>query len=275
MMCPALICTVYNRGVEILTKTLLAFGRQTNRNFRMIIVDDGSTDGAIEEVIKETQVDDLFRITLLRVDTHANRPDCMKTPRGDNSPVYAFNRGIKWALEHTYEQLIFFSSDIVPNADVMERVGDYLPRFKDICLHAKVAEPGNQGYSSDGTFCSSTLIRPLGWFFGTHARNVDLVKLPATNDQWFDEAYLRGFAYEDGDFTGRVAVATGKMVIDDRIYVEHQQHTTDQPSDGHRHNALYTRKRWGHPEPWDTGRVRREDLWHEPALGIREFRVFR
>jgi glycosyltransferase involved in cell wall biosynthesis len=268
-----LICTVYNRGEEILTKTLQAFCDQTVTNFRMLIVDDGSTDGAIEKAIKNTKADELLRLTVLKVDTHADRPHCMKTPRGDNSPVYAFNRGIQWAKENGYENLIFFSSDIIPAPDVIEKTGNYLPRFKDICFHAKVMEPGNQGYAKDGTFCSSTVIRPLGWFFGTHIRNIDRVKLNTTVDEWFDECYLRGFAYEDGDFTGRVAIATGKMVIDDNIFVLHQHHSTDQPSVGHRNNALYARKHWGHPEPWDTGMIKREDLW--VSQGVREFRVFR
>ena len=257
---PLLICTVYNRGEELLTPMVKSLMRQTNKNFRILFVDDGSTDGALESVLKETCAENVLRITTIRVDTQKDRPHCMVSPRGDNNPAYAFNRGIAWALENNYEHIGFFSSDVVFNSTVMRDMEQYLPRLEDLCVHGRAYEQGNHGYSKDGSFCSSSLIRPLGWLFMTHSTVLERAKLQTMNDQWFDESYLGGFAYEDGDFTGRVAIAAGKMVSDDMLLVRHQHHTTDQPGEGHRNNARYARNVWGHPEPWDAGKIRRKDL---------------
>jgi hypothetical protein len=165
----------------------------------------------------------------------------------------AFNRGIKWAIDQGFEWLCLFSSDIIADRDLMHKMWGYLPKFETHCVHARAHEPGNNGYSPDGEFCSSKVIRPLGWFWGTHVDNITRAELKP--GQYYDERFLNGFAYEDGDFTGRVACATGRVIIDDRLTVEHQHHTTDQPGSGHRHNSQLAARRWGHAEPWDTKRV--------------------
>ena len=264
-MKPIFIATVFNRQLDVLEKSLCGWAAQTNKDFVVHYVDDGSTtntlDQAIENIVGGSGILDV-RIT--RTDTKRDRPGTFQLPSGHNNPAYAFNVGIQQSIAWGFDAIFLFSSDIVAEPHLRENLQRYLPQLKGACVHARAWDPTFRHLGtpvrprpvvSQHDFCSASVPRPLGWFWGTHVENIVASRIE--QGQYYAEGFLQGFAYEDGDFTGRVALATGKVVIDDRLEVMHQPHprSYDNNAPGLERctiNAAYARSKWGgEATPWD------------------------
>jgi GT2 family glycosyltransferase len=98
-----IITPVYNR--KKFTKNYLkALQNQTCKDFKVIIVDDGSTDGTAEMIEKEFP-----EVILLK-------------EKGNLWWAEATNIGVKYALEHNAEYIMTLNDDTVPLPDYIEKM---------------------------------------------------------------------------------------------------------------------------------------------------------
>lgn len=98
-----IIIPVYNR--KNFTRICLnAFKRQTYQNFRIVIIDDGSTDGTGEMLRNEF-------------------PDVIVI-KGDGNLFWtkAMNLGVKFALENKAEYILAINNDVIPYNDYLEKM---------------------------------------------------------------------------------------------------------------------------------------------------------
>jgi N-acetylglucosaminyl-diphospho-decaprenol L-rhamnosyltransferase len=105
-----IVIPVYNRK-DLLRKCLFSFNKQTFRNFKIIVVDDGSTDGTGEMLSKEFP-----EVIILTGD-------------GNLWWTGAINKGIRYALKMTTD-----SDYILVTNDDLEVRDDYLQILMDLTL---------------------------------------------------------------------------------------------------------------------------------------------
>jgi glycosyltransferase involved in cell wall biosynthesis len=228
--------TVFNRSQVVLINTINALGKTDMRDTEIVIVDDGSTfnyDPLIEAYAREG-----LPITWFTVDTVKDRPETyrMEPKEGGNynNPAYAYNQ----VVERCRGDYIFgMSSDCIvqPQALSLARTFNldnivWMPCITDLDTGQEYLGPNR--------------LAPFGWFFGTAKKNV--------TDVGWDEEYLKGIAFEDNDFMGRLGLHVGRMVVDGRCMGWHQSHQQQAYSDdmkGWKINEAYTREKWG-GIPW-------------------------
>ena len=106
-----IIIPTYNRKKELI-ETLKAFSNQTYRDFEIIIVDDGSTDGTVD-ILKNLDLP--FKIK------------CIFQNHG--GPAVARNQGIK---KSNSKILFFTGDDIIPSENLLEEhINIHQERKKD------------------------------------------------------------------------------------------------------------------------------------------------
>lgn len=150
-----------------------------------------------------------------------------------NNPAKANNEALKLC---TGERVFWLSSDCIlpPLAlqkarKIVDAGAVYVPRVQDIS--------GSYGFHE---FCGPKRIFPMMWFVG--CRLSDCLAIGG-----FDEEYLKGMAYEDNDFMGRLALQVGSIVYDFDTTVIHQSHPAAYLSDGgvgQKRSGEYTKKKW-------------------------------
>jgi len=107
-----IVTPVFNRK-EFTKNYLEALDKQTDKNFKIIIVDDGSTDGTSEMIEQEFP-----EVVLLKEE-------------GDLWWAEATNIGVKYALDHGATYVMTLNDDTVPLADYMEKMIYWLEREPD------------------------------------------------------------------------------------------------------------------------------------------------
>ena len=225
--------TLYNRPPLVLLNTLGAIGKAALSvpDTEVLIVDDGSNLDYSEIVEAMSK---LMPMRMIRCDTSKERPGTYSI-NGLNNPAYASN----FALQHVdAETLFWMSSDIMPTPWVMR---DALT----MDLSKVVYMPCVVDLDSQCPYLSPDRLTPYGWFMASATQNF--------RDVGWDEEYLKGIAFEDNDFTARLAQKVGRFIIDTRWTVWHQSHPQTAYSDdlvGHNINRDYTIKKWG-GIPWD------------------------
>ena len=225
----AVVMTVYNRPLIVLLNTFSAL-RRALPAAQVIVVDDASTTlPNLESVCHD------FAFTYTRCDTIAECPGTYNID-GYNNPSHAFNVGIEAAKD--CHELVIMSSDII----VQSKVGEMLKVYSEEKLLDKaVWMPTIIDMDSGAPYLSPMCHWPMPWFCMTLKRHVDAIGR-------YDERYLKGIAFEDNDFSGRLLSHVGGLVIDGNVLAYHQSHPQTAYSDkgrGWTTNENYTREKWG------------------------------
>lgn len=112
-----IVTPVYNRK-EFTRNYLMALSKQTVQDFKVIIVDDGSTDGTAEMIEKEFP-----HVILIKEE-------------GDLWWAEATNIGVKYALEHHAKYIMTLNDDTIPTSDYIEKMIFWIRHKPDILLGA-------------------------------------------------------------------------------------------------------------------------------------------
>jgi len=112
-----IVTPVFNRK-DFTQNYLRALGKQTEKNFKTIIIDDGSTDGTPEMVTQEFP-----EVILLK-------------EKGDLWWAEATNIGVRYALEHDATHIITLNDDTIPETDFMEKMIYWSQRVPEALLGA-------------------------------------------------------------------------------------------------------------------------------------------
>lgn len=221
--------TVYNRPHITLVNTLSNIGKNDLRDTEILLIDDGSS-APYEDLLGAYKNSP---VRYERVDTLTDRPGTYNID-GFNNPAYAMNCGIELAQG---EELFFMSSDVMIPPATMSAAAD-------MNLERVAWMPCVVDMDTNTTYLGPDRVAPLGWFFGTHRKNVEAVK--------WDENYLKGIACEDNDFMARLALHVGRFVCETALIAWHQSHPPLAYSDGEKGleiNKAYTYEKWG-CMPW-------------------------
>lgn len=98
-----IVTPVYNRK-EFTQNYLSALRQQTNKNFKTVIVDDGSTDGTPDMIEKEFP-----EVVLLK-------------EKGDLWWAEATNIGVRYAMKHSASYIMTLNDDTLPTPDYIENM---------------------------------------------------------------------------------------------------------------------------------------------------------
>lgn len=225
----AVVMTVYNRPLVVLCNTFAALKRALPDE-RVIVVDDASiTLPNLAAMCSE------FGFEYVRCDTIAECPGTYNID-GYNNPAHAFNVGIEAAAG--CDELIIMSSDII----VQSKFGALLKLYREQnLLEQCVWMPTVVDMDSGNPFLSPLCHWPMPWFCLTLRKHVEAIGR-------YDENYLRGIAFEDNDFSGRLLTHVGGLILDGNFLAYHQSHDQVAYSDkgyGWTINETYTREKWG------------------------------
>jgi len=155
-----IVTPVYNR-IEFTRNYLKALSEQTVQDFKVIIVDDGSTDGTFEMIEKEFP-----EVILLKED-------------GDLWWAEATNIGVKYALEHNATYVMTLNDDTVPTSDYIEKMLFWIYKKPDALLGAFAvdADTGKPIYGGEILHWSTCAFKNIL----THKVNNDLDGLYEVN----------------------------------------------------------------------------------------------
>ena len=119
-----IITAVYNRK-EFTRNYLKALSQQTSKDFKVIIVDDGSSDGTSEMIEEEFP-----NIILLK-------------EKGDLWWAEATNIGVRYALEHGADYIMTLNDDTVPRVDFIEKMLLWIEKKPNVLLGAFAVDENN------------------------------------------------------------------------------------------------------------------------------------
>ena len=230
----AIVLTVFNRPPGVLKQTLkFILDSESRKRFAIVVVDDGS-DGEHRKAYQEIRkvlTSEVGRVVWEERSTVEEHPETYHID-GHNNPAYVTNIGVKLAQETGAARTLLLSSDCCIRPPGLEQA---LVCPADVVLVPRVVDS-----QTKQVFCGSHRVWPMCWFV---CASTDLIaSVP------FDEEYLKGMAFEDNDFMGRLLLKAGQMLITDDILVVHQTHPLVAYSDdlrGFKISEEYTRKKWG------------------------------
>lgn len=228
----SVILTLFNRPPLMLTNTLMGLLKQDMSDTELVIVDDGST-------LDYENVPEMVRSTFPHVvwESHPTleaRPDTYNID-GHNNPAYVNNKAIEIA---SGENLFWLSSDCILQPGTLDKA-------RAAVAAGQVYVPYVLDMDTGQEFCGPNRRFPMCWFVGS-------TKKAVVDCGGYDEEYLKGMAFEDNDFTGRLALEVGELVIDQSAVLFHQSHPQVAYSDkgvGFKASMDYTRAKWG-GVPW-------------------------
>ena len=228
----SVVMTLYNREHLVVMNTLAALARTgIGKDAELVVVNDGSTldySGVLGFAGD-------IPVKVVECDTAKDRPGTYVIGEGHNNPAHANNVGLA-ACEGDY--VAWLSSDCMIQPHSFDRA------FKRD-LSQWVYFPSVIDIPTGEVWLGASRIAPFNWFFVTTRENVEAV------GGW-DENYLKGMAYEDNDFTARLAQRVGRLVVDLDTMCFHQHHEQTAYSDGLKGcetNKAYTGEKWG-GIPW-------------------------
>jgi glycosyltransferase involved in cell wall biosynthesis len=223
-MLNSILLTVYNRPVGVLSSVLRHLEANGLDDSEVVIVDDGST---IDYSPVAIHYEHLPITWLKKEQGPAYRIN------GSNNPAAAWN----FAIEHSSgDNVVLLSSDCKIHKDTLRAIGENGGKFW---------QPAVSDWKTASVFLGRTRIYPMGWVAAMPRTVVEKIN-------GFDEEYMNGMAFEDNDFTARVALETGQVVIDEMRWAVHISHPLTNYSDdrrGFKISEAYTRKKWG-GIPW-------------------------
>lgn len=224
----SVLMTLFDRDSREFQNVLAQLRKQDLSSTEIIIVDDGSTKdySRIQSYIHQNEMPTRWiRLEKKHYPDHTYRI-------GDyNNPTLAWNT----ALDASQGDIIvILASDLLLPKNALKRAKT--PGKSVWCCGVVDIDSGIE-------YLGRSRVAPLGWFMSWNREYHDV--------RW-DEEYLRGMAYDDNDFTGRLALSSKRIDIDLTVTAYHQSHYATAYSDGHKGhdiNERYTWKKWG-GIPW-------------------------
>jgi glycosyltransferase involved in cell wall biosynthesis len=221
--------TVFDRPFRTLRNTFAQLRRNNLAGTEIIVVDDGSTK--TYDRIKDYCTHHEMPVEWIRLEKDSYPPHTYRIG-SYNNPTRAWNTALDAARG---EVIVTLGSDIMLPISALKKA--------KLCgrgmWHAAIIDiDTNQIYVGKGRYM------PLGFAMAWNR---------SFNDQRWDEEYLKGMAFDDNDFSGRLALSAKTVTIDNTALSFHQSHFPTAYSDGHRGhdiNERYTWKKWG-GVPWD------------------------
>lgn len=128
-----IVTPVYNRK-EFTRNYLQALSKQTVKDFKVVIVDDGSKDGTADMIEQEFP-----KVILLK-------------GKGDLWWAEATNIGVKYAMEEGADYIMTLNDDTVPQEDYMEKMIYWMQKKPDVLIGA-LAIDNESGEIIYGGYC--------------------------------------------------------------------------------------------------------------------------
>lgn len=226
------ILTVHDRPEIELLRVLQQIAKNDLRDAEVLVIDDGSeTD--YSDVI--ASMEPFLPLRWERWPTLEHKPETYHIS-GHKNPAFVNNKAIE--LAHG-ENLIWLSSDVLIPSHTVERLGRWDLSTRSVTARIIDIDTGN-------VFCGKERPMFACWLLACSKANALAV-------DGFDEELLKGMAFDDNDFTAKLALLTGKMVIDSSILAFHQSHAPLYLSDGgvgYQKSHKYVLDKWG-GIPWD------------------------
>lgn len=203
----SVVIPTYNRK-DALVETLKAFSRQSYKDFEVIIVDDGSTDGT-GEIIKKLNLP--FEIQYIF--------------QQNKGPASARNLGIK----HSKEEIIFFTGDdiILSNNLLEEHIKNYYNSGENLAVLGytqwapQIKITPFKKYIANYHFAYSSINNKedvyWGYFFTS---NISIYKKLLEKAGLFDEEFPYA-AYEDTELGYRLSQQGMKMIFNKEAIAYH------------------------------------------------------
>lgn len=247
-----IVMTVYNRPPRVIANTLEALQRTFPDSPIYVVLDGGADVVPLSGNIR----------TLAAVSIGYNLD-------GYNNPAHAFNVGIDAALTDGCDLLAIMSSDCIVQSQfrpIIEALWDD-KQFQHLCWTPTVMD-----MDTGAAWCHPQNVRPFPWFLVATAKNVVACGK-------YDEEYLKGLAFEDNDFSARVILEAGHLLVQGSAFAFHQSHAQLAYSDnlaGWAINEAYTRQKWGGLVPFnDPQCLSVVQVDHDPQTASACFRVTR
>lgn len=228
MVKTSVLMTVHDREPEILLPTLRSLHRSGLDDIELIIVDDRSD---MDYSWVKPYATPRFSVVKWATtgDYEGHRLN------GYGNPSKAFNTGLFLA---TGDRLIVMSSDVIVTSDAVKSMDrhwtpacGYTPRVMDLDTQIE--------------YCGPTRPFPMPWFLVLPTKDVQEM------GGW-DEQFLAGYAFEDNDFVGRIALKLGTILCDWVPVVYHQTHERPGGTDNYgkeapafERNRDLCMKKWG------------------------------
>jgi glycosyltransferase involved in cell wall biosynthesis len=223
--------SVYNRPPLVLAYTLRALSKGNLADTRIVIVDDGSTVdyGPVKEAFQGIVPEENW----LRCDTCSEHDDVYQID-GSNNPAHAFNVALQAFIDGEEERCFWLSSDVVLPPGLLDHARQAVSA--DLVFTPKVVD-----MDTAAVFNSTERPWPMPWFLGA-CRDI------VVGAGLYDLTYLYGMGFEDNDHLGKLAMAGGNILIDNRFVAYHQSHEQIAYSDnlaGFKKSEEYTTSKWG------------------------------
>ncbi|MCJ7447909.1 MAG: glycosyltransferase [Bacteroidales bacterium] len=220
----SIVMTYYNRQYQ-LSKTLESLKQYNPKDFNVIIVDDGSTEDIVLQILP-------YEVTILKVENKIY-PD----------PGYAYNIGFNQALKNKPEIIIIQNAECYHVGDILEyakRVNEktYISfgcfsineelTFKEFNINELLIKNehgvydrnfGTLGYDGQTAWYNHPIFRRAELHFCAAITTENLIKLNG-----FDERYCFGIAYEDNYFVQQIKNLGLTIEITETPFVVHQWH---------------------------------------------------
>jgi len=225
----SILMTVHDREPAVMMSTLRSLWRAgVGDEEEVVIVNDRSSR---ELAWVESIAVKYFKN--VKVVAVKNEPEY--SINGFANPSRAFNVGLE---ECVGKDLWIMSSDVLVNAAVVTKA-------RTIKTDRLIWTPLILDLDTQAQYCGPNRMFPMPWFLVCNTAK-------AKECGGWDETYMQGMCYEDNDFVGRLAIATGAIQGDWTRCAYHQSH--DQPaynvSDpdvaaANAKNKDWTRLKWG------------------------------
>lgn len=222
----SVVLTLHNREALTLWNVLYALLANDLTATELVIIDDGSDEdhAAINEdcvgFLKAQGIPHQFeRIT----------PYEAYRINGHNNPARVNNRALELVRG---ERVVWLSSDVIVPPHTLH----HMRRF---VASEAVWVPQVVDMATGAIFLGPQRVFPMMWCVGAPAE--------VCKELRFDEEYLKGMAFEDNDFMGRLAVKVGRIIFDWEVLTFHQSHPQVAYSDnleGFKRSSEYTKQKW-------------------------------
>jgi glycosyltransferase involved in cell wall biosynthesis len=226
----SVLMTLFDRPTREFQNVLHQLRKNDLTGTEIIIVDDGSTKdySRIRSYIDQHEMP----VKWVRLEKEDYPDYTYYIGENYNNPALAWNT----ALDNAEGEII-----VLMGSDILLPVGA-LKRAKTPARGVWCC--GIVDIDTSTEFLGRSRVAPYGWFMSWNRMFHDV--------RW-DLEYLRGMAYDDNDFSARLALSAKSVDIDLSCTAYHQSHPPTAYSDGHKGhdiNERYTWKKWG-GIPWD------------------------